>query len=135
MTRVFTTGVFDLFHVGHLRSLRKAASLGDQLIVGVATDELAASYKRVPVIPFAQRCEIIRHIDCVDEQIVDEGVYPPEFYQQHRIDLHCQGSEVPGIDFYAVARELGILRILGRDPTIDTTQIINLIVDSYSDTI
>ena len=61
----YTTGVFDLFHIGHLNLLRNARAMCDRLIVGVTTDELMVEYKnRKPVIPFVERCEILRSIDC-----------------------------------------------------------------------
>jgi cytidyltransferase-like protein len=132
MIRVFTVGVFDLFHVGHLRCLQKAATLGDFLLVGVTTDELSATYKRVPVIPLDQRLEIVSHISCVDQVMVDPGQYPIEFYREHGIDIHCQGSEIPGYDYYRVARELRILRIFGRDPTTDTSRIIGKVLSESS---
>ena len=69
MYKVYTSGVWDLFHVGHLNMIKRAATYGDYLIVGVATDEAATRYKRKPVIPFEQRCEIISAIRCVDEVV------------------------------------------------------------------
>lgn len=66
----YTTGVYDLFHVGHLNLLRSARGLCDRLIVGVLTDDVIAKYKQVkPVIPFEQRIEIVRAIKYVDAAI------------------------------------------------------------------
>ena len=63
----YTTGVFDLFHIGHLRLLQRAKSRCDRLIVGVSTDELVQSYKnKKPVIPFEERSEIVAALKCVD---------------------------------------------------------------------
>ncbi len=63
----YTTGVFDLFHIGHLRLLQRAKSKCDRLIVGVSTDELVQSYKnKKPVIPFEERIEIVAALKCVD---------------------------------------------------------------------
>jgi len=64
----YTTGVFDMFHIGHLNILRRAKEKCDYLIVGVSTDELVQSYKhKVPIIPFEQRCAIVKAIRYVDE--------------------------------------------------------------------
>ena len=66
----YTTGVYDLFHVGHLNLLRNAKSMCDKLVVGVTTDELMLEYKqRDPIIPFMERCEILRAIEYVDAVI------------------------------------------------------------------
>ena len=63
----YTTGVFDLFHIGHLNLLRNAKSMCDKLIVGVSTDELVKETKhKMPLIPFDQRIEIVRSIEFVD---------------------------------------------------------------------
>lgn len=67
MIKGYTTGVFDLFHIGHLNLLMNAKSQCDKLIVGVSTDDLVFSYKgKHPIIPDHQRLEIIRALKCVD---------------------------------------------------------------------
>jgi len=66
----YTTGVYDLFHVGHLHVLEMAKARCGYLIVGVSTDELVKQEKhKRPIIPFSQRVEIVRAIRCVDEVI------------------------------------------------------------------
>ena len=66
----YTTGVYDMFHVGHLHLLKKAKNNCDYLIVGVSTDELVQSYKnKTPIIPFEDRLEIISSLKFVDEVV------------------------------------------------------------------
>ena len=61
----YTTGVFDLFHIGHLNILRRAKEQCEFLIVGVSTDELVTEYKnKKPVIPFEERVAIVESIRC-----------------------------------------------------------------------
>ena len=69
----YTTGVFDMFHVGHLRILKTAREQCDFLIVGVSSDELVNSYKnKTPVIPLEDRMEIVRSVRYTDKVIVQE---------------------------------------------------------------
>ena len=65
---VYTVGTFDLLHVGHLALLEYCKTLGDTFVVGVASDEVVASYKpNVPVIPLKQRMEMLKALRCVDD--------------------------------------------------------------------
>ena len=67
----YTTGVFDMFHIGHLHILKKAKNHCDYLVVGVSSDELVQSYKGItPIIPLSDRMEIIMSLNCVDEVII-----------------------------------------------------------------
>lgn len=71
----YTTGVFDMFHVGHLNLLRRARAGCDRLVVGVTTDELALARKgRAPVIPLAERMAILSELRCVDEVVRQEDM-------------------------------------------------------------
>lgn len=64
---VFTAGVWDILHIGHLNLLNRAKALGDVLLVGVLTDEAAERYKPRPVMPFEQRIELVRSLRMVDD--------------------------------------------------------------------
>lgn len=65
----YTTGVYDLFHVGHLNLLKSAKGMCDKLIVGVSVDELVEYKGKKPIIPFEDRIEIVRNIKCVDAAV------------------------------------------------------------------
>lgn len=65
----YTTGVYDLFHIGHINILRNAKSMCDQLIVGVTTDELVSYKLKKSIIPFEERIEIVRSCKYVDTAI------------------------------------------------------------------
>ena len=97
MIRGYIDGVFDLFHRGHLESLKKAKNaLGDPdntfLIVGVVSDKDCESYKRTPVISEGDRVEIIKNIKCVDEVIFPCLMTTTlEFIEKNNIDLVVHG--------------------------------------------
>ncbi len=83
----YTTGVFDLFHIGHLRVLQKARSQCDFLVVGVTTDELSLSRKKkLPVIPEAERIEIVSAIKYVDQVVLQDTMDKMQAFE--RIGFH-----------------------------------------------
>ena len=97
----YTTGVFDLFHIGHLNILRRAKEKCDYLIVGVSTDECVESYKHhKPVIPFEQRVAIVEAIKYVDEVVPQTSMDKLEFLKQRHFDVMFHGDEWKGTDLY-----------------------------------
>lgn len=89
----YTTGVYDLFHIGHLNLLRNARSLCDKLIVGVSTDELVAYKHKRAVIPFAERMEIVRAIRYVDAVIPQETLDKFETWKKLKFDVLFVGDD------------------------------------------
>lgn len=95
--RVFTSGSFDLFHVGHLNILKKSAALGDELIVGVSTDELIEKYKGMkPIIPFEQRIRIVEAIDCVSKVVKQTKLTEIAQLEREEIDIVTIGDDWKG---------------------------------------
>lgn len=70
----YTTGVFDMFHIGHLNILKRAKEQCDYLIVGVSTDELVQSYKnKLPIVPYVERVAIVEAIKYVDKVVPQQN--------------------------------------------------------------
>lgn len=89
---VYIDGVFDLFHVGHLRAIEQCAALGDRVIVGVTGDDDAAGYKRPPVVCEDDRVAVIAACRWVDEVICPcPLVVTEQFMGEHSIDLVVHG--------------------------------------------
>lgn len=89
----YTTGVFDLFHIGHLNVLRSAKSLCDKLIVGVTTDKLVAYKNRKVIIPFNERVEIVRNLRCVDTVIPQESMDKFGAWKRLKFDIMFVGDD------------------------------------------
>jgi len=97
----YTTGVFDLFHIGHLNILREAKKRCDYLIVGVSTDELVLQYKnKKPVIPFIERVEIVKAIRYVDKVVVQSNMDKLEALKQLKFDVMFHGDDWKGSALY-----------------------------------
>lgn len=93
----YTTGVFDMFHIGHLNILQKAKSMCDYLIVGVSTDELVQRDKnKTPVIPFAERAEIVKSICYVDQVVPQVDKNKKAAWEQLHFDKMFVGSDWQG---------------------------------------
>jgi glycerol-3-phosphate cytidylyltransferase len=90
---VLVVGVFDLFHVGHVRLLQRAKSLGDRLIVAVNGDEVTACYKRVPIVEENARAEIVGSCRYVDETIIAHSLAIAPLLQRFAIDVIVHGNE------------------------------------------
>ncbi|MBQ6408933.1 MAG: adenylyltransferase/cytidyltransferase family protein [Butyrivibrio sp.] len=94
----YTTGVYDLFHIGHLNMLRNAKAMCDKLIVGVTVDELVAYKHKHAVIPFEERMEIVRNIKCVDAVIPQNTLNKFEAWQKLKFDVMFVGDDWYGSD-------------------------------------
>lgn len=89
----YTSGVYDLFHIGHLNLLKNARGLCDKLIVGVTTDEAVGYKNKNPVIPFSERLEIIRSIKYVDSAIPQTDIDKLEAYNRLKYDILFVGDD------------------------------------------
>lgn len=97
----YTTGVFDMFHIGHLNILKRAKEQCDYLIVGVSTDEVVQNYKnKTPIIPFAERIAIVQELKCVDRAVPQTSMDKMEAWKKYHFDALFHGSDWKGSDMY-----------------------------------
>lgn len=90
----YTTGVFDLFHVGHLNILRESKKYCDYLIVGVTTDEITKTMKgKHPVIPFEERIQIVENIKCVDLVKAKDKLSTSIAWKKNKFNLMFKGDD------------------------------------------
>ncbi|MBC2205978.1 adenylyltransferase/cytidyltransferase family protein [Listeria booriae] len=94
----YTTGVYDMFHIGHLNLLKRAKAQCDYLIVGVTIDELVSYKKKQAVIPFEERIEIVKHIRYVDEVVPQVNMNKMEAWQRLGFDAIFVGDDWKGSD-------------------------------------
>ena len=98
MINVYTSVVCDLLHIGHINLFRKAKGLGDNLIVGVITDEGVNQYKRTPIIPVHQRMALVsavKNVDLVIEQKTRSGVENMKQLGNISILIRGDDAEIP----------------------------------------
>ena len=97
----YTTGVFDMFHIGHLNVLKHAKEMCEYLIVGVSTDKCVQSYKhKSPIIPYEQRAAIVSAIRYVDEVVPQDTMDKLEFLRHRHFDVMFHGDDWKGSDLY-----------------------------------
>lgn len=108
----YTTGVFDLFHVGHLNLLERCKEQCEHLIVAVCTDEYAHESGKNPTIPYADRARIIAALKCVDEVVPMEFTDKLEAWKLHKYDVLFSGDDWKGSERYAITerqlKEIGV---------------------------
>lgn len=127
MIRVLTFGSFDVLHIGHLRILERAASLGHHLTVGISTDALNLSKKnRLPVYPEEQRLSLVAALRCVDNVFLERSLEAKaEYIREHSADVLVMGDDWEGRfdEFSALCKVV----YLPRTPAISTTALIEKI--------
>ena len=97
----YTTGVFDMFHIGHLNILQKAKERCDYLIVGVSTDELVQDYKKQkPIIPFEERIRIVEALKCVDAVVPQTSMDKLAAWRELKYNVLFHGSDWKGSSMY-----------------------------------
>lgn len=95
--RGYTAGVYDLFHVGHLRLLKRASELCDELVVGVTADEVSLREKgKLPVVPLSERIEIISALPFVSQAIVQMDLDKVSAWKHVGFDILFVGSDWEG---------------------------------------
>jgi len=93
----YTTGVFDLFHIGHLNILKKSKKLCDILIVGISTDDLVfKNKKKYPVISLKERVEIVKSIKYVDKVVVQRNSNKVIAHRYYKFDVLFVGDDWKG---------------------------------------
>ena len=135
---VFTNGVFDLIHVGHVRYLEFARGLGAMLVVGVNSDETARSLGKGegrPIVPAAERAEVVAALACVDFVCIFDEQRPDATIRALRPDIHVKSAqysvgELP--EAGAVAEVGGKVVLAPHVPASSTTEIVRRIRESSS---
>ncbi|MDC3335665.1 glycerol-3-phosphate cytidylyltransferase [Opitutales bacterium] len=97
MIKIITYGTFDLFHIGHLRLLKRVKELGDHLSVSISTDEFNSVKGKKTLIPYEQRKEIVENIKCVD-LVIPETCWEQkiEDIKKYEIDIFAMGRDWEG---------------------------------------
>lgn len=99
MTIGYTTGVYDMFHIGHLNILKRAKEQCDYLIVGVSTDELVQHDKnKTPIISFEDRCKIVEAIKYVDKVVPQQDKNKFAAWERYHFNKMFVGSDWKGTD-------------------------------------
>lgn len=129
-TIVYTGGTFDMFHSNHLKMIEYARGFGGTLIVGVSTDELVASYKNPPVIPFEERIAIVEALKYPDIVISQRSLDHTELVKKLNVDVFVVGDDWLGK--YDYLKELGVaVFYFPRGEGVSTTKIKKQIIEQY----
>jgi choline-phosphate cytidylyltransferase/glycerol-3-phosphate cytidylyltransferase len=108
-TVVYTSGTFDMLHINHLKMIEYARSLADILIVGVNTDELVASYKSDPIIPFEERIALVKALKYPDIVIPQHSLDHREKVKKLNFDVFVVGDDWTGKFDYLKEQKVSIV--------------------------
>jgi|SRR5690606_1047272 len=127
MRKIITFGTFDIFHIGHLNILERAATLGEYLIVGVSTDQLNFSKKKkFPIYCEKSRLKIIQSLKFVDRVFLEESLEDKRKYiLQYEANALVMGDDWRGK--FDDLNDICEIIYLPRTPSISTTEIIEII--------
>jgi glycerol-3-phosphate cytidylyltransferase len=134
----YTTGVFDMFHIGHLNLLKRAKELCSFLIVGVSTDELVLQYKyRKPIIKYSERFEIVSSITYVDKVVPQKNRDKIKAYRKYNFDVMFVGDDWKGDPLFTkVEKELNkfgsYIVYLPYTKKVSSTKLMNVLNKLYS---
>lgn len=140
--RVYMDGCFDLMHYGHANALRQAKALGDELVVGVVSDEEIIANKGPPVLSMQERLALVSGLKWVDEVIANAPYEITEefmhrLFNEHNIDYIIHGDDpclLPdGTDAYALAKKVGRYKQIKRTEGVSSTDIVGRILSSDKD--
>ncbi|XVE79946.1 hypothetical protein DITRI_Ditri14bG0098200 [Diplodiscus trichospermus] len=132
--RVYMDGCFDLMHYGHANALRQAKGLGDELVVGVVSDEEIIANKGPPVLPMEERLALVSGLKWVDQVIVNAPYaiteqFMKSLFNEHKIDYIIHGDDpclLPdGTDAYALAKKAGRYKQIKRTEGVSSTDIVD----------
>lgn len=102
----YTTGVYDMFHIGHLNVIRKAKEQCDYLIVGISTDELTEKEKhKTPVIPYEERIAIVSALKYVDQVVPQSDIDKVAAWKRYHFNKLFVGSDWEGTPRWKVYEE------------------------------
>ena len=102
----YTTGVYDMFHIGHLNILKNAKKHCDYLIVGVSTDEVVEKYKnKIPIVPLRDRMEIVKSIRYVDKVVVQDSMDKMKAWEKYHFDILFHGDDWANSKMYKEIEE------------------------------
>ncbi|KAF9684909.1 hypothetical protein SADUNF_Sadunf04G0167600 [Salix dunnii] len=131
--RVYMDGCFDMMHYGHCNALRQASALGDQLVVGVVSDDEIIANKGPPVTPVHERMIMVNAVKWVDEVISDAPYaitedFMKKLFYEYNIDYIIHGDDpcvLPdGTDAYALAKKAGRYKQIKRTEGVSSTDIV-----------
>jgi glycerol-3-phosphate cytidylyltransferase len=127
MVRVITFGTFDIFHVGHLNLLQRAADKGHHLTVGVSSDKLNFSKKqRFPICSENSRKDIIQALKCVNNTFIEDSLaLKRQYIIEHQADILVMGNDWEGK--FDEFKDICEVIYFPRTPSISTTELIEMV--------